>query len=240
MRILGSIFRRPAIDRFLVTDPEVLNRFLGNPDFPWLISFPRTGSHWLRMIMELYFGKPSLRRAFFYPNATDFTCYHWHDVDLTTQGVKSVLYLYRDPVDTIYSTLRYHKEDVTRAQRVRYWTGVYARHLTKWMFEESSATRKTVIRYEGLRTDPAREFRAVCAHIGVPMDENRLRDAMAQVSKDRLKELTRHDDQVVDLSRDYDAQREEFRALAGRLVMEALATVDSRLPELWPATDTAL
>ena len=32
--------------------------------FPFLVSFPRTGSHWLRMLMELYFDKPSLTRSF--------------------------------------------------------------------------------------------------------------------------------------------------------------------------------
>ena len=55
---------------------KIVNKFISDPDFPFLVSFSRTGSHWLRNIMELYFEKPSLVRAFYYKNAKDFTCYH--------------------------------------------------------------------------------------------------------------------------------------------------------------------
>jgi len=235
----ARLFKRAAVDPIHVTDPTILDRFLKNPNFPWLISFPRTGSHWLRMIMELYFGKPSLRRVFFYPDATDFTCYHWHDVDLATRGVRSVIYLYRHPVDTVYSTLRYHKEDAGDAARVRHWAQVYAHHLAKWMFEETFTSRKTVVRYEGLRAGPAEEFGKVCSHLGQPMDVHRLNAAMTQVSKEELKKLTTHDDQVVNLSQDYDRQRSDFRERSGGLIMDVVAAADTRLPGLWPAGDAA-
>ena len=44
-----------------------------------------------------------------YKDAKTFTCYHRHDVELTISGCKNVLYLYRDPVDTIYSQIRYEE-----------------------------------------------------------------------------------------------------------------------------------
>jgi len=69
MGLLSKLLRPAVVDPVHVTDPKILDHFLKNADFPWLISFPRTGSHWLRMIMELYFEKPSLRRVFFYPDA---------------------------------------------------------------------------------------------------------------------------------------------------------------------------
>ena len=239
MGILDSLLKRPVNDRIHVTDPKILEHFLSNPDFPWLISFPRTGSHWLRMLMELYFQKPSLRRIFFYPDATDFTCYHWHDVDLTTHDVKSVIYLYRHPVDTVYSLLRYHKENTTDAQRVRHWTDVYARHLAKWLWEESFTIRRTVIRYESLRTDLNREFAKVCEHLGVSMDTRRLQEAVAKVSKDRLKNLTQHDGQVVDLSPEYETRRTTFQAEFGTPIMEQVAAADPRLQGLWSGGDVS-
>ena len=239
MSFLDRLFKPPVTDRIHITDPKILDRFLSNPDFPWLISFPRTGSHWLRMIMELYFQKPSLRRIFFYPDATDFTCYHWHDVDLATRGVKSVIYLYRHPVDTVYSQLRYHKEDATDVQRVRHWTDVYARHLAKWLCEETFTTHKTAIRYESLRLDANGEFAKVCDHLGVPMNPRLLQDALAKVSKGRLKNLTQHDNQIVDLSPEYETQRRVFQTTFSTLIVEQVAAVNPRLQGMWSGGDLA-
>jgi hypothetical protein len=235
MKLFDKLFGSSSRDPIHVTDPAILDRFLSNPHFPWLVSFPRTGSHWLRMIMELYFGKPSLRRIFYFPEATEYTCYHWHDVDLTTRDVKSVIYLYRHPVDTVYSTLRYHKEDVTDAQRVRHWTEAYARHLAKWILDETFTVRKSTIRYENLREKPVEEFGKVCAHLDSSVDAGRLQDAMARVSKGELKKLTGHDDQVVNLSQDYDAQRSAFRARFDGAIMDGVTAVDARLVSLWTA-----
>ena len=117
-----------------VTDQALISSFLSQPDFPWLISFPRTGSHWLRMIMELYFEKPSLMRFFYYKDARDFTCYHRHDVELSIEGCRSVIYLYRNPRDTVYSLVRYHRENARNITRVRYWAQLYGKHLSKWLF----------------------------------------------------------------------------------------------------------
>ena len=49
-------------------DDEVVKKNIEEPEFPFLISFPRTGSHWLRMIMELYFKRPALTRIFYFKN----------------------------------------------------------------------------------------------------------------------------------------------------------------------------
>lgn len=239
MSFFDKLFKRTADDPIHVTDPVIIDRFLNNPDFPWLISFPRTGSHWLRMIMELYFEKPGLRRVFFYPDAKDFTCYHWHDVDLETRGVNSVIYLYRHPVDTVYSQLRYHKEDFRDIERVRYWADTYARHLSKWLFDESFTTQKTTIRYEGLRANPQEEFRKVCEHLGQVFDPARLEGALAKVSKEKLKTLTNHDDQVVNLTREYDGERQGFRAAFAPLVLQTVTAADPRLAGLWPPSPSS-
>jgi Sulfotransferase family len=238
MRLLRRFLGQPVDDAIHVTDQRILDRFLKNPDFPWLISFPRTGSHWLRMIMELYFEKPSLRRIFFFSDATDFTCYHWHDVDLATADVKSVIYLYRYPVDTIYSQLRYHKEDVQDAERVRHWSVTYARHLSKWLFDETFTKRKTVVRYEGLQRDAYTEFEKVCTHLDQPFDPAQLDAAMSRVSKSELKEKTQHDKQIVNLSTEYASEKEAFRGRFGALILELTARENPLVGELWSAGET--
>ena len=49
-----------------ISDQKIWQKYTSNPEFPYLVSFPRTGSHWLRNVMELYFEKPSLTRVFLY------------------------------------------------------------------------------------------------------------------------------------------------------------------------------
>ena len=43
-------------------EAEVEKAYTANLQNPFLISFPRTGSHWLRMLCELYFERPTLVR----------------------------------------------------------------------------------------------------------------------------------------------------------------------------------
>ena len=97
---ISYIFKKFYQGSYLeVVDKLFLAKVLSDPDFPFLISFPRTGSHWLRMLMELYFEQPSLVRVFYYKDNDNYLCYHHHDEDLKLVDKKNVIYLYRDPVD---------------------------------------------------------------------------------------------------------------------------------------------
>jgi hypothetical protein len=216
-----------------VEGEAVINSFISNPDFPWLISFSRTGSHWLRMLMELYFEKPSLVRIFYFKGAKDFTCYHRHDMDLDIKGIRNVIYLYRNPVETIYSQLNYYREDTNSMERIRYWAELYGRHLSKWLFKESFTIKKTVITYEGLKNDMHNEFRKICEHFGHSLDPEKLTVAARKVSKKDLKKKTRHDKQVVNLSGSYETSRERFRNEHGGFVMGCVYSQDQRLKGLF-------
>jgi hypothetical protein len=215
-----------------VDDEAVINSFISNPDFPWLISFSRTGSHWLRMLMELYFEKPALVRIFYFKDAKDFTCYHRHDMDLAIEGIRSVIYLYRNPVETIYSQLNYYKEDTNSPERIRYWAELYGKHLSKWLFAENFTIKKTVITYEGLKNDMHNEFKKVCDHFDKPFDIAKLDYVLTRVSKEEIKKKTKHDKQVINLSENYRNKREFFRKEHGDFVMECVFTQNERLKEL--------
>ena len=56
---------------------------------------------------------------------------------------KNVIYLYRDPIPTIYSQMMYEKEDMNDIKRIRHWTLLYGRHLQKWLIEEKVSRVKT-------------------------------------------------------------------------------------------------
>jgi hypothetical protein len=211
-----------------VDDPEVIKSFTDNPDFPYLVSFSRTGSHWLRMIMELYFEKPSLVRAFYFKDATDFTCYHTHDMELELRR-ENVIYLYRNPVETVYSQLGYYKESPDDQGRRQHWTNLYARHLAKWLVHDDFTKRKTVITYEGMKSNMHGEIRKICEHFGKGFDSTKLDSVLVQVSKDELKKKTKHDQQVVNLSDSYRIEREVFKEKYGEQLFDELFATEPAL-----------
>ncbi len=138
------------------------------------------------MLMELYFERPGLVRIFFYEHAKSFTCLHTHDLALDVER-NNVIYLYREPVDTVFSQLSYHKENINDPIRIQYWAELYGKHLNKWLFEEKFTSKKTIITYEGLKTGLKGEFRKICGFFKTDLDTKRLTAAADQVSKDILK-----------------------------------------------------
>lgn len=204
-----------------VSDQIIIESFVANPNNTFLVSFPRTGSHWLRMLMELYFGRPSLVRVFYYPERNDYLTLHTHDLELDVKR-RNVIYLYRDPVDTIYSQLQYHKEDIDDRERIAYWSDLYGGHLDKWLHQETFTHRKTVVRYERLKASMPEEFSKICEHFDSTLDVERLEAAAAQVSKEQVKEKTAHDSQVMNLAQEYAAERQRFRAEYSEFVRQVL------------------
>jgi len=208
-----------------VTDRAV-ERFGADPDAPFLVSFPRTGSHWLRMVMELYFERPSLVRAFYFADRDDYLACHTHDMDLACER-RRVIYLYRDPVDTVFSQVVYEKQSPTDEQAVTHWADRYAAHLAKWLVDERFTTEKTTLRYEQLRADLPGAFERITRFFGESLDRDRLERAAQRVTKDEVKRKTSHDEQVVQLKRDYEAERTRFRERFGPAVRRRV--LDARL-----------
>ena len=209
-----------------ITDPGMadqkdIDTFTANPDNPFLVSFPRTGSHWLRMLMELYFEQPSLVRSFYFHNQRDYLTLHTHDLDLSVQRA-NVIYLYRNPVETIYSQLQYHGEDISDHARISYWSDLYGKHLDKWLHFENFTRKKTILRYDKLKANLPEEFGRLCTHLGTIVNPQRINEIALQVSKENVKKLTTHDDRVVNPTNAYTNQREEFIAQYAGLVWETL------------------
>ncbi len=215
---------------FAITDEKVIDSFISDPENTFLVSFPRTGSHWLRMLMELYFERPSLVRVFYYPEQKEYLTLHTHDLDLRVERRK-VIYLYRDPVDTIYSQLYYHGSEIDDQQQIRYWADLYGRHLNKWLYLERFTHKKTVVRYEKLKTDLIREFKKICGHFGVPLDVSKLLKVSSIVTKEHVKGKTFHDSRVINRDEKYEERRHLFRNIYGDLVWEVLLNGREHLKE---------
>ena len=173
------------------------------------------------MIMELYFERPSLTRIFYYPERSDYLTLHTHDFQLEVER-SHVIYLYRNPVDTIFSQLSYHKERLDDHERIIYWSDLYGQHLSKWLQQENFTTHKTILTYQGLKQDLAAEFEKVTSHFDQSLNRTRLENAAARVTKDEVKRKTRHDPQVVQFRSSYQVARQEFHQKQGAVVWESL------------------
>jgi hypothetical protein len=207
----------PQGTSYLISN-EVADDYIRNPNNPFLVSFPRTGSHWLRMMMEKYFERPTLRRIFFFPKNKNYLCLHVHDLDLEAHR-SNVIYLHRDPIDTIYSQLAYHKEAFNDVDRISFWSELYGRHLRKWLLEETSASYKTVLTYENLINDLLGEFSKITNHYNEVLDGGRLLNIAEEITKRRVLEKTTHDVNVIQTNDDYAKNRQRFKEEFGDLVL---------------------
>lgn len=240
VRCVRAVEKAPAINvtdqlnesSAQITDNALISKYAEDPHFPFLVSFPRTGSHWLRMLMELYFEQPSLVRAFYYKKAKSYLCFHTHDMDLDVSR-KNVIYLYRNPVATIYSQMCYAKEDLDSIQNIEKWSELYGKHLCKWLLLESDSKTKTIIRYENLQTDLVSEFQKITSHFFQKLDKDRLKEIARKVTKDSVRKRTSHDKQVINISSDYEERREIFKELYAKKIHQIIVNQDKRLSDFF-------
>ncbi|MBN1674476.1 MAG: sulfotransferase domain-containing protein [Kiritimatiellae bacterium] len=202
----------------------LIARYVSEGQNPFLVSFPRTGSHWLRAIAEAYVERPQLKLTFFHPGREDFFLYHTHDLDLDVV-CESVIYLYRNPVETIYSQMRYEGPVQRETEWVVYWTRLYGLHLRKWLHEERFTTRKTVIRYENLRANLPGEFRKISEHFNMPFDPKKLKACAERCTRDVISAKAGHDARVINKDPAYPEERGAFAERFGNLIWDTLFDV---------------
>jgi len=170
-------------------------------EYPLFISYPRTGAHWLNCVMELYFDRPRLRKkrvTFLDPAREDWMWFHDHDIFLEIKH-EDVLYLYRVPVDTIFSNIAYelvnsrwrifyiltNRTPLTVPEKVVLWhCRRYREHLIKWLTGPNKA--RTRITYDKIRTETESEFKKICDHFSVAFNPDRMYQAFEKASKENI------------------------------------------------------
>lgn len=204
-----------------------------NLDFPRLVSYPRTGSHWLRILLEAYLGEPSYVQSFFDPNPKSFWGFHIHDrrtgnyepSEGVTRGLKKVIYLHRDPVDTIYSQLRYDhtissnwngERNDWLDNQVQVLISEYKKHIVRWTRENSDIESIISLAYEELKSNPVESLSAVIRFLDKPVDERKILEVYEKCSKSLTKSVTPHDpaalsSEAVQAPETYEGTRERFR-----------------------------
>lgn len=175
-----------------------------NYDLPRLVSFPRTGSHWFRYVMELITGTPAIVSSYYFPNPEKCWGLHIHDRWLDnedvppTRDLHCVIYLFREGKDTVYSTLRYDKtipdnwvgepnELINR--EVKAITSQYRSHLIRWRFNREDIRSCLEVRYEDMTKDTKLVFERVLQFLSLECDEKRLDYAIQSATKQNIDAL---------------------------------------------------
>lgn len=226
----GNNSKKFVEESYEIHDRAIWDKCLSDTDFPYLISFPRTGSHWLRNVMELYFEKPSLVRVFYYKYPKEFTCFHIHDEDLKFTDDRRILYLYRNPIDTIYSQMNYYREDLNDEKRVEYWALLYTKHLEKYLLLYPGR-KKTIISYDRLKIDFHKEFSLVTQMLlgTSEIDSGKLNEVLDKVSKEKIKNKVKDDDKVISSSKNYEHNKIAFIEEYKDKIMSIIDSYNSKI-----------
>lgn len=194
-------------------------------NLPLFISYPRTGSHWINCISEIYFNRPRLREGrttFINRNRKDWMWFHDHDLGLNIVH-DNILYLYRNPVETMYSYAMAEKRGVIKEKFVIGQSKLYNRHLKKYLLNKKA---KVFVFYKNFIKDFDNEYKKVSEFFGIPFNANKLSKAKKIVNKKSLINISR-DKQFISnklISKKYKDKRKEFTYKYGERIKEIVIT----------------
>lgn len=172
-----------------------------NYELPRLVSFPRTGSHWFRYIMEVATGTPAIVSSYYYPKPDKCWGLHIHDRWLDnknippTKNLQKVIYLFRDGLDTVYSVLRYDKTipdywDGTCTElidrEVKAVTSQYERHLKRWRYNREDIRSCLEIRYDDMAINTREIFEKVLQFLEIECSKEKLAFAIQDATKEKI------------------------------------------------------
>ena len=183
---------------------------------PQLVSYPRTGSHWLKTVMEKYLKKGTLPIPYF-SETNEFWAYHLHDRFVgrgdegVTKNFDKVIYLYREPVDVIFSQLTFlkrsalldsrparesyisNKYDIFRQDNVERIAEEYCSHLKRWLYNNSDIKEIIFVTYKELKNKPIETLIVILIFLNYEVDEDALNGAYKETTiKSVSKQTTRY------------------------------------------------
>ncbi len=172
--------------------------------YPLVISYPRSGAHWINSMMELYFDRPRLRKGratFMDKSRRDWMWIADHDLYLKvlerlkkSKSPRKILFLYRNPIDIVFSHLdmkykeydsygylfgeKFKDKDYVFSEESILHEIRYCLNHYKQYTENHGKTEMTIIKYENFINPETylTEFKKICDHFDMPFDENKVKD----------------------------------------------------------------
>ncbi len=194
---------------------------------PYYVGFPRSGSHWIRISLEMYTkGKSPISNFLKSKNETVQQLYKrinngefrgTHDMDLKFK-TDYVLYMFRNPVDCIFSHMVYEGLSLSDSNSVNKFLDIWIKHINKWCFVETFTKKKIIISYESLIKDFDSNFLKIVKFMGLHVDKNKILDVKQKCTKSTINRIV-HDKKVINTSNNYSDDRNVFRNKHGKYIM---------------------
>lgn len=116
-------------------------------DSPLLVSYPRSGCNWLQAVMELYFnrhrgGKTKGSPSWIETPFKDPMWEHQHDGGVGVITKHPTIFLWRDPVDCIFSRSIIEFEEGIDRVHVNRLSFAYRKLFIKWLCPEDPVVHR--------------------------------------------------------------------------------------------------
>ena len=168
---------------------------LSRNQLPWIVSFPRSGSHWVNCALELYSGRRRCFQIGFPMNTISLLSrevprehfwIHTHQA-AGIKKPKKVAFLTRDIVDVIYSyswAQKRHTDDLIE-HFIDQTVPKYFETYKKWLIDTPADIGVT---YANIMTKPKIEFRKLVEFLEFDWDEVKALQCLGEVTKSKLAE----------------------------------------------------
>ena len=215
-------------------------------EFPRLVSYPRCGSHWFRYIMEYTLEMPCIVSSYKFPNPDLQQCWglHIHDRRLDnsdcppTKNLQKVIYLWRNPVDVVYSQLRYDGIlpdvlTVSSAESLRhgvnYLIHEYGSHLQRYRFNNGDIGDLLEITYEQMRENTAETMAQSMEFLNLQYEKKKLKKVISECTKLKISQGI-NDKSAIDMvaatrPEQHKHNKEIFKSIYEHLITDKLKTV---------------
>lgn len=199
---------------------------------PQLVSYPRTGSHWVRLVLEQYLDEYCRPTTFF--DCDNYWGYHLHDrivgqgVEGITGNFDKVIYLYRNPVDTIFSQLTYEGMDWEDTDNVEQIVEEYFNHLDRWLFNNEDIKDIIFVKYEELKSDTVSTFSKILTFLNRKVDKSKLSKICEETSIKQTKEKTTFDQNIVNTDHfngNYEVNKKKFYKKYKNIILDEFSAV---------------
>ncbi|HZQ25932.1 MAG TPA: sulfotransferase domain-containing protein [Terriglobales bacterium] len=251
---------RFALAKTSLRKPLVWSRHRGLTEHDAFVgAYPRSGSTWLRfMLVEILGGESS---AFTTVNhAVPDVGYHRGTAAILPgagrlikthepyqREYKKAIYLVRDPRDVVLSEYAYQKAlglagndfDVYLGRFLRGEVnpfGSWIRHVSSWIEAmDAGKVNGVLVRFEDLRRDSENALAELIGFLGVPMNREKIREAVANNSLEKMKDKEKKNPQRASAkgrfvrSGSVGGWREQFTQAQIELVQERAGKVLERL-----------
>lgn len=197
---------------------------------PYYVGFPRSGSHWIRIVLEEYTdGKSPISNFLDAKNETVQQMYSrarrgefkgTHDMELTFDH-PYVIYLYRNPIDCIFSHMKYEKINLNNKKKLDKFLNIWIAHIYKWHFREQFTKKKVIICYENLVKNFVEEFEKIVQFLNLPIYKNKIIISNNKCTKAKIKQIV-HDKKVINSEKNYEDERSRFRKIFGKYIVDEL------------------